>query len=223
MPNSVNSLNNPARLAALSRSHLLDTAHEENFDRLTRMAAAWLDAPISVMTLIEEKRQFFKSAFGMSGWPAEARSTDIKYSFCQYVVTSGAPFIVEDSKSHPVVKDNPGYTEFNIQAYLGVPIHSPDGYTLGSLCVADNVPRTWTETQVQLMRELSELVSTQIRLEDEARRRRAAELVLRKDLQQHEQTLAALAESVHRFRQTFDYAGNGMAIVGLNGRWIRGN
>ncbi|HEY9153686.1 MAG TPA: GAF domain-containing protein, partial [Opitutaceae bacterium] len=182
MPNVRHPLADPARLSALDRTQLMDTSSDESFDRLTRMAADLIGAPISLMTLVDEKRQFFKSAVGLTGWMAEARGSDVKYSFCQYVVTSGATMVVENSAVHPVVKDNPGFTELGVQAYLGVPIHSPDGYTLGSLCVADNRPRQWTQAQIRLMNELSDLVSTQIKLHEEVRRRQTAELVLRQDL-----------------------------------------
>ena len=223
MPNSRNLLAQPARLSALDRTHLMDTPPDESFDRLTRMAADLLGAPVSLMSLVDEKRQFFKSAVGLSGWAGEARGTPLTHSFCQHVVTSGAPLIVPDSANHPLVRDNPAVRDLGVKAYLGVPIQSQEGLALGSLCVIDVQPRDWTPWQVRLMTELSELVTTQIKLHEEASRRQTAELILRRDIEQHERTLAALAESEQRFRHTFDFAGTGMALVGLDGRWIRVN
>jgi|GEM_PF-6503641 len=223
MSNDSEFLADPGRLSALARSQLMDTGKDENFDRLTRLAADLVGAPVSVMTLVDENRQFFKSAVGLSGWPAETRGTGLSHSFCQHVVTSGAPLIVPDSRANPLLRDNPAINDLGVEAYLGFPIHSPEGFALGSLCVIDRHPRQWTEHQIRLMRDLSELVSAQIKLYDEARRRQTAELILRKDREDHQRTLAALAESEQRFRHTFDYAGNGMAILGLDGRWSRVN
>ena len=78
----------PARLAQLSRLRLLDTPPEEPFDRLTRLAARTLGAPVALVSLVDDRRQFFKSAHGLPEPWASQRETPLTHSFCQHVVTS---------------------------------------------------------------------------------------------------------------------------------------
>ena len=78
------------RLAAVTRTALLDTPPEEAFDRLTRMAARLLGAPVSLITLVTEDRQFFKSATGLPEPWASRRGSPLTHSFCRHVAVSGA-------------------------------------------------------------------------------------------------------------------------------------
>ncbi len=161
-PDSV--LANPARLAALKRLQLLDSGVEARFDRLTKLAAQVLDAPVCLVSLVDDRRQFFKSALGLGGPAGAARQTPLTHSFCQHVVTSGAPLVVHDATAHPLVCDNLAIRDLGVQAYLGAPILSPDGFVLGSLCVIDTQPRRWQPRDEELMREFAGLVDTEIAL-----------------------------------------------------------
>src|SRR5262245_60460382 len=87
-------LRDPARLAALADSELMDAAPEEAFDRFTRLAAHLLSAPTALVSLVDDKRQFFKSALGLSGPLAIERGTPLTHSFCQHVVATSMPLIV---------------------------------------------------------------------------------------------------------------------------------
>src|SRR5437868_12104027 len=80
----------PQRLAALRRQVLLDTPPSETFDRLTRLAARVLDAPVALLTLVDEDRQFFKSSVGLPEPFASARQTPLEFSICQYAVAAKA-------------------------------------------------------------------------------------------------------------------------------------
>ncbi|MDP3070747.1 MAG: PAS domain S-box protein [Opitutaceae bacterium] len=161
-PDSV--LANAARLAALKRLQLLDSSVEARFDRLTKLAAQVLDAPVCLVSLVDDRRQFFKSAQGLGGPAGAARQTPLTHSFCQHVVTSGAPLVVHDATAHPLVCDNLAIRDLGVQAYLGAPIRSPDGFVLGSLCVIDTQPRRWEPRDEELMREFAGLVDTEIAL-----------------------------------------------------------
>jgi len=98
-------LADPVRLAELRRLRLLDSVAEASFDRVTQMAAQVLGAPICLMSLVDDRRQFFKSLVGLGGSVGEARQTPLTHSFCQHVVTSGTALVVDDAPVHPQVCD----------------------------------------------------------------------------------------------------------------------
>ncbi len=157
-------LRDAARLNTLYESNLLDTPAERAFDRLTSLAAKVIGAPVALVTLVEVDRQYFKSFVGLNELLASMRETPITHSFCQYVVTSGHPLIVENAPEHPVVCDNPAIRDFNIIAYAGIPLTLSNGQTLGSFCVIDDKPRVWTEEEIAMLYDLAEGVITEIEL-----------------------------------------------------------
>ena len=155
------------RLAALRRSRLLDTLPEAAFDRLTALAQRLLGVPIALVSLVDRDRQFFKSQTGLLEPLASARETPLSHSFCQHVTASDAPLVVPDARLHPLVCDNPAVHELGAVAYLGVPIHSPDGYALGSLCAVDVVPRAWTDSDQATLLDLAAMAESEIALRAE--------------------------------------------------------
>ncbi|NQX02747.1 response regulator [bacterium] len=164
MPSLPRPLDDPERLAALHSLHLLDSAAEENFDRVSRLAARLLDAPISLLSLVDDRRQFFKSAIGLGGPVGDARETPLNSSLCQHVVTSGAPLVIEDMNSHPLICDHPALKKMGVAAYLGVPIRDTDGFILGSFCTIDGKSRVWNPGDLALLEDLASLVMTEIAL-----------------------------------------------------------
>ena len=157
-------IGSPARLAALRQLGLLDTPARPAFDRLTSLAARVLHAPIALVSLVDEERQFFTSAVGLDEPWATRRETPLSHSFCQYVVESGEPLIIADAREHPLYHDNLAISEMGFVAYAGMPLITPNGQRLGSFCVIDTVPRTWTEAEIDILRDLSALVNTEIKL-----------------------------------------------------------
>ena len=157
-----NSLTDPARLNALRNLKLLDSDTEESFDRLTRLVRQFLHVPVALVSLVDDRRQFFKAAAGLGGWAGEARETPLTHSFCQHVVTSGQPLVVPDARAHEMLCTNLAVPDLGIIAYLGFPIRSPDGFVLGSFCAIDTQPRTWVQHEIDLMAELTQLVMTEI-------------------------------------------------------------
>ena len=171
-------LAHPDRLAALHRLRLLDSEAEANFDRVSRLASHLLKAPVALLSLVDDHRQFFKSAVGLGGWAGEARETPLTHSFCQHVVTSGANLVVEDARAHPVVCDNLAIPDLGVAAYLGIPVRDRDGFVLGSFCVIDGETRAWSPADIALLEDLTQMVMTEIALRQENidRRETAAQL-----------------------------------------------
>ena len=119
-------------MTLVSAARLLDSPPEEAFDRLTRLAARLLGAPVALVTLADDNRVFFKSALGLPEPWASRRGTPLSYSFCRHVIASGAPLVVEDARRHPVVRTNPAIRELSWIAYAGVPLTVSDGSTAES-------------------------------------------------------------------------------------------
>jgi len=146
---------NPARLAALRRLGLLDTPAEAGFDRLGRLAQKFLAAPVALVTLVDDERQFFKSCLGLPEPWASWRSTPLSHSFCKHVVNTDVPLMVTDARTNPLFRENLGVRDLDIIAYLGVPLRVQD-QVLGSFCVIDSKPREWTSEQAEILGTLAE-------------------------------------------------------------------
>ena len=168
-----------ARLTALHAASLLDTAPEEAFDRLTRLVARFLGAPVALLSLVDDRRQFFKSEVGLQEPWATRRETPLSHAFCRIVVESRTPLIVENAHEHPALRDHPGIAELGIAAYAGVPLATRDGHVLGSLCAIDCVSHTWSPVDIEVLHDLAASVMAEIELRAEvAERRRAQALAL---------------------------------------------
>jgi PAS domain S-box-containing protein len=167
-----------ARLAELRATGLLDSPADEAFDRFTRLAARLLDAPVALVSLVDEDRQFFKSQVGLTGAVAEAREAPLSHSFCRHTVDTGRTLAIADARLHPLVHASPAVAEHGAVAYLGAPLRSAGGHVLGTLCVVDRRPRVWTAEQTETVEALAASVSTEIRLLRDLAERRAAERAL---------------------------------------------
>ncbi|PAY15984.1 histidine kinase [Rhodopirellula sp. SM50] len=161
---STDPISDPKRLASLHATKLLDSPSDPSFDRLTRLASKLLKCPASVISLVAEDRQFFKSCVGLPEPWASRRESSLSYSFCSLTVRHDAPLIVRDSQMDDRVKDNPAVNEFGVRAYVGVPIHARSGEVLGSFCVFDSVPRDWSDPELEILSELASSVESEIEL-----------------------------------------------------------
>jgi GAF domain-containing protein len=148
-----------ARLKALRELEILDTAPEEEFDELVRRAAEATGAPIAVITLVDEARQWFKARVNL-----ELESTDRDLSFCAHaILTPDDLTVVPDTREDERFADNLLVAEDpNIRFYAGAPIFTPDGHPIGTLCVIDDAPRGLSDDQAQALRDLAQEVSRQI-------------------------------------------------------------
>ncbi len=191
----------PRHLDSLHQTGLLDQAAAPLFDRLTVMACRMLPAPVALISLIDRNRQFFYSHYGLPKPWASKQETPLSHSFCQYVVASAKPFIVRDAYSHPMVCDNLALKELGVIAYLGVPLRTPDGEVIGSLCAIDNRPRNWLEEDLASLEDLAAIAMREIERQWHLKQRQAAE--------------NALQESETRFRNMIETSPNLIWMSGL--------
>ena len=152
-----------ARLVALARTRLLDSPSEEPYDRIARLAARVQETPIATVTLIDADRQFYKACIGLPEPLRSVRQTPLDFSFCRHTVALGTPLIIRDTRRDDRVSSLRPVTEFGVQAYAGVPL-LVDGFAIGTLCVMDMRPRTWSDEQVAMLVDLAAAVMTEIQL-----------------------------------------------------------
>ncbi|WIG59413.1 MAG: RsbU-domain-containing protein [Ktedonobacterales bacterium] len=157
-------LDDPARLAALQRTALLDTPAEESFDRLARLASRALHVPIALVKLISADRQFFKSSVGLPEPWASIRELPSTQSFCHHVIATGGPLMIADARTDPLGDENAAVQKLNAIAYAGVPLVTADGLPIGTFCVMDTQPRHWTQEEMGILRDLSASVMVEIEL-----------------------------------------------------------
>ncbi len=189
------------RNAALRQLQLLDTDPEPEFDDLVKMAAAVCETPVSLMTLLDGERQWFKAAVGFT-----RRETPREFSICQYAMRQKDILVIEDATQDRRFADNPLVMgEEGVRFYAGVPVASPQGVPLGALCVMDLVPRQLTRLQASVLRTLGGQINLRLQL-------RAQTLALREALAEAEQTREAAAVTERLFR-TFMDSGPFMAYV----------
>lgn len=163
--------NEAVRLLALKSTHLLDTAPEERFDRLTRMAKLAFGVPIALVSLIDDKRQWFKSSQGLA-----AKETPRNISFCGHAILRNHLFIIEDTFTDPRFADNPLVTgPPHVRFYAGAQLSNHEGYRLGTLCIIDTRPRSLDHDQRTLLEDLARCVDNEIN-DFEARKARQEQL-----------------------------------------------
>lgn len=152
------------RLDALHATGLLDSDISPSFDRLARLAAHILNAPVALVSLVDADRQFFKSCLGLPEPWASRRGSPLTHSFCQHAVASREPLLVTDAREHPVLGDNLAIRDMGVIAYAGIPLIDAGGHALGTLCVIDSQPRHWTTHQISLLGDIAASVITEISL-----------------------------------------------------------
>lgn len=160
------------RLRSLQNYAVLDTNPEAAFDRITKLAAKLLRVPIALITLVDERRQWFKSACGL-----EMGETSREVSFCAHTITGDSPLIVPNATLDQRFQSNPLVTgDMHIRFYAGAPLRTREGHNLGSLCVIDTQPRTFSEADEEILRDLAAIVMDELdlRLSTIERRRQSS-------------------------------------------------
>ncbi|MBW4466972.1 MAG: GAF domain-containing protein [Pegethrix bostrychoides GSE-TBD4-15B] len=152
--------NEAQRLAALQACKLLDTEPEKAFDDIAHLAAHICQTPIALVSLIDAERQWFKAKVGL-----DAEQTHRNLAFCAHAILQKDLLIVPDALADARFADNPLATGAPfVRFYAGVPLTTPDGFPLGTLCVIDHVPRSLSDEQISALKTLANQVMRQIEM-----------------------------------------------------------
>ncbi|MGM1062229.1 PP2C family protein-serine/threonine phosphatase [Saccharothrix sp. Mg75] len=158
-------LSDPARLAAVRATGLLDTAAEEAFDDLAQIAAATTGCARAFITLVDDQRSFWKSCVGVTPRDPAQRHTPVRDSFCYFLVgLAGERFVVDDAATDPRTRDHPSVVPMSIGAWAGYPVLGPGGEVLGSMCVIDDEPRRWRPEELKTLATLARAVGNELNL-----------------------------------------------------------
>ncbi|MBT8089997.1 MAG: GAF domain-containing protein [Gammaproteobacteria bacterium] len=150
--------NDAARVATLRSLNILDTPRDDRFDRYTRITARIFDMPIVLISLVDESRQWFKSAEGLS-----VKETSRDISFCAHAILDDDILEVPDARDDPRFRDNPLVAEQpRIRFYAGAPLEAPNGHKLGTLCIIDRVPRQLGDDEKTMLKNLADMVVGEI-------------------------------------------------------------
>ncbi|HBS05691.1 MAG TPA: hypothetical protein DEA96_12045 [Leptospiraceae bacterium] len=187
------------RLAALYSYDILDTDAEQAFDDLVRLASYICNVPISLVSLIDSGRQWFKARVGI-----DIQETSRDVSFCAHAIHERGVFEIEDASADERFQDNPLVQEDpGIRFYAGAPLLTPDGQAIGTLCVIDRQPGTLNEEQKDLLKRLATQVMNQMEL--------------RKRIKEEKSIRSALKQSLGLQKAIFDSANFSFISTDLNG------
>jgi two-component sensor histidine kinase len=157
--------NEPQRMAAVKRYDILDTPADGSFDRITALAARRFNVPISIISIVDHDRIWFKSHHGV---PVE--QIDREPGLCASAILSPEPHILTDASTDPRSLANPLVAgDFGLRFYAGVPLQTSDGYNLGTLCIIDKEARPIAQEQIDDLKDLASVVMDQLELRLSAR------------------------------------------------------
>ncbi|MDX1452677.1 MAG: GGDEF domain-containing protein [Oleiphilaceae bacterium] len=146
------------RLEQLSKLNILDSPDDPAIDRITQIAKSSFNVKIAIVSLVSEQRQWFKSRRGI-----DVSETPRDIAFCHHAIMGDDVFVIEDALTHPTFKNNPLVTESpQIRFYAAAPLHEPLGFRIGTLCIIDNKPRTFTTEETKTLRDLANIVEEEI-------------------------------------------------------------
>ncbi|MEL6277697.1 MAG: GAF domain-containing protein [Pseudomonadota bacterium] len=151
-------LKEEARIKVLEDFRVLDTPAEPVFDKITELAAYVFQADISLISFVDQGRQWFKSLYGMA-----VRSTPREFSFCSHAIQNEEIYCVKDATRDPLFKHNPLVTGAPfIRSYYGSPLRTECGMQLGTLCVISKTVIEPSEVQLRQLRDLSQLTMAEL-------------------------------------------------------------
>ena len=146
--------NEAERIATLHNLNVLDTARHDRFDRYTRISARIFDMPMSMISLVDRYRQWFKSTAGF-----EVEETPRNISFCGHAILGDDVFEIQNTRRDSRFRDNPLVLEQpHIRFYAGAPLAAPNGHKLGTLCLLDRVPRRLSDEEKVMLKNLADMV-----------------------------------------------------------------
>ncbi|GAA6772448.1 hypothetical protein AAGS39_32000 [Flavobacterium sp. CGRL2] len=148
------------RLAALKRYNILDTLPDHAFDDATKLVSYICGVPIAHISFIDENRQWFKSEIGIG-----ASEVPREISFCRYTIMESKMVEINDTHLNDRFKNDPNVTGgFNVRFYAGVPLTTPDGYNIGTLCAIDHVTKELNDNQRNALSIIAKHVIAQLEL-----------------------------------------------------------
>lgn len=151
----------PSRVAAVRRLVPGRRTPGPAFDRLTRLAARLLQAPMAAVTLVDCDRVVLVSSCGLGD---RSGQMPLEESICQYAVAAGAPLVIEDVLNDPRLSRHPSAAALRIASYAGAPLVTADDYAVGTICVMDSMPRSWSDDQLANLSTLASICVDELRL-----------------------------------------------------------
>jgi phosphoserine phosphatase RsbU/P len=181
--------NEPERLRAVRRYDVLDTPPDGAFDRVTKLAARQFGVPISIVSIVDTDRIWFKSHHGV-----DVEEIGRDPGLCASAILGDEPWVVENAETDPRTMTNPLVAgDLGLRFYAGAPLTTHDGFNLGTLCVIDGAPREFSAEDAEMLEELAGVVMDELELRLQARRTVSQELALR---EQAERTARQLQTSL---------------------------
>ncbi|HEY9694030.1 MAG TPA: GAF domain-containing sensor histidine kinase [Oculatellaceae cyanobacterium] len=166
------------RLAAVGRYDILDTPPDGAFDRITNLAARFFNVPISIVSIVDHDRIWFKSHLGL-----EVKEIGLEPGLCASAILQDEVYIIKDARVDPRTLANPLVAgEFGLQFYAAAPLITSDGFRLGTICVIDYEPRCITEAEKTTLKELAAIVMDELELRLAAKKAVEAEIALRNEV-----------------------------------------
>lgn len=146
------------RIQSLQALEILDTPREDRFDRVTRLAKRIFGVPIVIISLIDANRQWFKSCIGL-----DVAETSREMSFCSHAIHGDDIFLIPDTQLDPRFSDNPMVVgEPHIRFYVGCPLRIGPGSRIGTLCLIDREPRSFSREDAAALRDLASMVEQEL-------------------------------------------------------------
>ncbi|PZR71748.1 MAG: histidine kinase [Chthoniobacterales bacterium] len=202
-------LSDRKRLEALRHIELLDTPPEESFDRLTRLAAKLIGVPATFISLVDERRDFYKSCFGFGEPLASTRQMEGR-TFCHYAIVSSGPLLIPDTMADPVFREVPTVQSLGVRAYAGIPLITDDGQAIGSFCAIDFAPRQWSALDVEILTELAASALREIKLRATVTEAEKQTRVAQEATRSREEVLAVVA---HDLRTPLNFIKMGAQLI----------
>lgn len=148
------------RIEALNRLEVLDTAKEAPFEKIVNLVQEILQVPICAVSLVDRHRQWFKAQCGL-----DVNETPREISFCTHAIQSSKPFILKNALKDPRFAENQLVTGGPlIRSYAGIPLKTPDGYNVGTLCAIDTKPRDFPETEITILENFAKVIVDELEL-----------------------------------------------------------
>ncbi len=193
----------PARLAAVRDTGLLDAPAEPPFDRLTRLAVRLLGVPATFLSLVDEGRDFYLASTGFGEPLASARELAGR-TFCHFSIAGATPehpLVIHDTRADPSYRQVPTVDTLGVAAYVGVPL-VVDGHAIGSFCAIDTQPRGWTADEVEVLRELAASAQREIELRRAVEQARHTAEMAERSARERDEFLNATTDGVYTIDPT---------------------